>query len=102
MKDLREYTLLYNIYYNNSYNKRVFDSIDEAFLEMCCQIQDDLSGLSDFTIEMDFVERSEFFINLILGNVEELNGYEIYFDREHWNYTRKDENGTICFEAKII
>lgn len=78
MKDLREYTLLlYNIDYNNFNNKRVFDSIDEAFLEMCCQIQDDLSGLSDFTIEMDFVERSEFFINLILGNVEELNGYEI-------------------------
>lgn len=39
MKELREYTLLlYNIDYNNFYNKRVFDSIDEAFLEMCCQI----------------------------------------------------------------
>ena len=104
MNELREYILLlYNIDYNNfNNNKRVFCSIDEAFLEMCCQILYDLSGLSDFTIEMDFDEQTEFFINLMLGNVEELNGYEIDFDREHWNYTRKDENEKICFEAKII
>lgn len=103
MNDLRVYNLLSYYIDNNKvkYNK-FFSSIDEAFLEMCCQIQEDLSGLSDYTTEMDFIEQSKFFINLMLGNVEELNGYEIDFDREQWIYTRKDENGKICFEAKII
>lgn len=72
--------------------KSFIDS-EQAFYEMYNLIKEDLSGLSDYSNDMDILEQFAFLGKLMLGNVEVLNGYEIDYDQETCTYTRKNPEG---------
>jgi hypothetical protein len=74
-------------------NSKSFSDSEQAFYELYNQIKEDLSRLSDYSNGMDMVEQFAFLSKLMLGNVEELNGYEIDYDQETCTYTRKNPEG---------
>ena len=86
---------------DNHIKYMTFNELGEASLEMFYKIVFDLNELSDFSIAMDIIEQQEFFTNLMLGAVEELNGYDISFDRESMTYIRSDIENQRYYELFI-
>ena len=82
-------------------NTQSFSVFNEGLLEMIYQIQDDLRDLTDYSIDMDLTEQISFFERLLLGEVEEVNGYTVDFDRETWTYVRRDEYGRNLLELTL-